>query len=301
MGTLPLMPALGNTLPQRTLGKTGVRVPLLGFGTASCGIRRGIENGVELYNKALDLGVTYFDTAPSHTGYGRAQKQLGYVCRDRRREMFLVTKCHESDGDAALRALDSHLKELQTDRADLVHLHSLGDYDMGAVMGKGGALAALMRAKAEGKTRFVGVSGHSRVGNFVKLLNSEWADRIDVMMVSVNFADRHTYDFEGRVLPLAARKRIGLVAMKVFGGADWASKAMSNAAMPGEFHDRGLRYALSLPNMACAVVGMATEEELRENLARVKAFRPLTDGERRALTDPGQRLARRWGAHYGPV
>jgi len=295
------MIASTSPLPTRPLGKTGVRVPILGFGSAACGIRRSIENGATLYNKALDLGVTYFDTAPSHTGYGRAQKQLGYVCRDRRREMFLVTKCHERQGDDALRALDSHYKELQTDYADLVHLHSLGDFDLDDVMGKGGALPALVRAKREKRFRFLGVSGHSRVGNFVRLLSSEWADQIDVLMVAVNLADRYTYDFEGRVLPLAARRGIGVAAMKVFGGADWGSRALSNAMLPREHHDAGLRYALSLPGVSLAVVGMASEEELKENIARIQAFRPLSADERKALTDPSQRLARQWGAHFGPT
>ena len=114
-------------LPRRVLGKTGVRVPILGFGTAPCGIRRDIKNGVALYNEAINLGVNYMDTAPTHTGYGRAQEQLGHVLQDRRREVFVVTKCHESGGDAALRLLQKNLKELRTDHADLVYVHSLGD------------------------------------------------------------------------------------------------------------------------------------------------------------------------------
>src|SRR5688572_11147672 len=109
-------------IPRRVLGKTGVRVPILGFGTAAAGIRRNVENAGALYNEALDLGLNYFDTAPTHTGYGIAQKQLGHVVRKRRKEMFLVTKCAESGGEAALRLLRRNLKELQTDRADLVYV-----------------------------------------------------------------------------------------------------------------------------------------------------------------------------------
>jgi predicted aldo/keto reductase-like oxidoreductase len=286
-------------LPTRILGKTNIRVPVLGFGTAACGIRRDIKNGVALYEQALKAGVNYFDAAPTETGYGRAQEQLRHFLPGRRKSVFLVTKCHTADGDTARRMLDANLKELGTDYADLVYVHSLGDLAPDRTMGKNGILSALLREKEAGRIRFIGLSGHSRPSRFRKVLSSEWADQIDVIMTAVNFADQHTYDFEGRVWPLAAKKNIGLVAMKVFGGADWKSKAMSNAMMPEDRRDMALRYALSLPRVALAVVGMATEDELRENLARVRAFTPLTEAERASLEAPGRALAKRWGAHFG--
>jgi uncharacterized protein len=296
-----LTPDQQTPLPTRVLGKTGVRVPVLGFGTAACGIRRDIKNGVALYEQALEAGVNYFDTAPKDTGYGRAQEQLRHFLPGRRKSVFLVTKCHTADGDGARHMLDANLKELGTDYADLVYVHSLGDLDPDRAMGKNGILPALVREKAAGRIRFLGLSGHSRPGRFRTVLSSEWGDRIDVLMLAVNFADRHTYNFEGSVWPLAAEKNIGLAAMKVFGGADWKSKAMSNAMMPEARRDQAFRYALSLPRVSLAVVGMATENELRENLARARAFTPLNDTERRALEAPGRALAQRWGAHFGAV
>lgn len=286
------------TLPRRVLGKTGVRVPILGFGTASCGIRRNLRNGADLYNRAIDAGVNYMDTAPLNTGYGIAQKQLGVVLKDRRREVFLVTKTHESDGDAALRLLERNLKELQTDHADLVYAHSLGSLDMETALGKNGVFAALQKAKREGLTRFVGVSGHHRPARFLRAM-AEYP--LDVMMCAVNFVDRNTYNFEERVLPVAAEKNIGLAAMKVFGGANWQDKGMSNRMLPPEHLESGLRYALSLPRVAVAVIGMATEEELRRNLLWARRFQPLTAREREALRPVGRALAQKWGEHFGAV
>ena len=86
----------------RLLGKTGEYISILGFGTAPAGTRLSLREAVRLYEKALNLGVTYFDTAPDFAGYGKAQEQLGYLLKDRRKEVFLVTKCYEPDGDAAL-------------------------------------------------------------------------------------------------------------------------------------------------------------------------------------------------------
>jgi len=291
-------PGKSGPLARRVLGKTGVRVPILGFGTASLGIRRNVPNAVELLDEAIDLGVSYMDTAPSHTGYGRAQVQLGHVLKNRRKDVFLVTKCAESRGEDALRLLKSNLKELQTGYADLVYVHSLGGIDLPTAMGKDGILPALEKAKRDGLLRYIGLSGHHRPGKFLTVMK-EWD--IDVIMCAVNFADRHTYHFEDNVFPVAARKNVGLVAMKVYGGANWQSKAMSNAMMPDEYLRQSFRYALSLPRVALNVIGMATREELHQNLAWAKSFQPLSAGERAALEEPGRRIAARWGAHFGPV
>ncbi|GAB4455266.1 MAG: aldo/keto reductase [Armatimonadaceae bacterium] len=302
MSTLePTQPPPSQNVPRRTLGRTGVSVPILGFGTAPCGIRRGIAQGVEIYNAAIDAGVNYLDTAPPETGYGRAQAQLGHVLKDRRKDVFLVTKCHTADADTARRMLDKNLKELQTDQADLVYVHSLGDLSPTQVMGKNGILRGLVKARDEGKLRFIGLSGHSRPARFTRVLNSEWADEITVCMNSVNFADRHTYNFEKRVWTLAAKKKTALVAMKVFGGMIYSDKGMSNSMMPTEHHDQAFRYALSLPNVSLAVIGMATMEELRQNIARARRFSPMSQSEMNHLYTPGKQLARKWGAHYGPV
>jgi len=277
------------------LGKTGESVPVLGFGSAGMGRRLTDDEAVPLLNEAIDLGVTYIDTAPALGGYGRAQLQIGQAVESRRSEVFLVSKCYEPDGDAALRLLESNLEELRTDHVDLVYAHSIGADKMEpeTTFGPSGVLRALERFKGEGLTRYVGVSGHNRPARFVRAL--EEFD-LDVMMTVVNFADVNTYDFEGQVWPLARAKRVGLVAMKVFGGAGGAG-----ARMPEERRDSAFRYALSLEGCATAVVGMASRAELWENVERARRFQPLDPAESAALAGPGRELARRWGPRFGPV
>ncbi len=92
--------------PTRTLGRTGVPVPILGYGTAPTGVKRTLKDAVQLLNLAIDLGVTYLDTAPEFGGYGKAQVQLGQVVPDRRKEVFLVTKLWEPKADDAVRLLE---------------------------------------------------------------------------------------------------------------------------------------------------------------------------------------------------
>jgi predicted aldo/keto reductase-like oxidoreductase len=288
-------------IPARVLGKTGVTLPILGFGTAAAGVRLNTRDAVQLYEAAFRDGITYFDTAPDFAGYGNAQTQLSYLLKQVRSEIFLVTKCYEPDGERALRLLESNLRELGTTYADVVFVHSVGadKMDPRVVFGKHGTYAALMKAKSLGLTRFVGLSGHSRPSRFVKALRYV---EIDVLLNAVNFIDRHTYNFEEQVWPAAAQSNIGLIAMKVFGGAQSPPpSSFSHSRMPVEYHDLAFRYALTQPHVCCAVIGMATHHELEENLVRARRFHPLSVGETRRLQDVGALLARQWTDHLGPV
>jgi predicted aldo/keto reductase-like oxidoreductase len=288
-------------MPTRLLGKTGVTLPILGFGTAHSGLRLNTRDAVRLYETAFREGITYFDTAPEFAGYGKAQNQLSYFLRQVRPQVFLVTKCYEPDGERALKLLETNLKELGTRYADLVFVHSVGadKMDPRVVFSKTGTYAALMKAKALGLTRYVGLSGHSRPARFLQALRQF---DIDVLLNAVNFVDRHTYNFEEQVWPAAVQANIGLIAMKVYGGAqDPAPKALSHSQMPVEYHDMAFRYALSQPQVCCAAIGMVTHREIEENLRRARTFQPLSDVEARRLHQAGAHLARRWTDHLGPV
>jgi len=294
--------ALGKgRLPHRRLGKSGVTVPILGYGTAPTGVKRTLKDAIELYNYAIDSGVTYLDTAPEFTGYGKAQVQLGHVLKDRRDEVFLVTKCHEPSADKALALLEKNLRELQTDHADLVYAHSLGadKMDLKTVMGKGGVMEMLLKAKKEGLTRHIGISGHNRPWKFLEVLK-EYGDEIEVMMNAVNLADQFTYGFERDVWPVAAKKKIGLVAMKVFAGMG-QRQPLSSRTMPEAHLPLAIRYAWGQPRVAAAVIGMATREEIDQNIAWAKAFRPLSPQEAKEAAEIGRGLAKSWGPHFGAV
>ncbi len=292
---------MGNPLPTRPLGKTGVSLPVLGFGTAAAGKRLNLKDAVRLYESALNQGITYFDTAPAFAGYGQAQEQLGYLLKERRSEVFLVTKCYEPNGDAALRLLEQNLKELQTNYADLVFVHSLGadKMDPRVVFNRHGAYPALIKAKAKGLTRFVGFSGHNRPQRFIDAIQHY---KVDVLLNAVNFVDRHTYDFEGQVWPFAAQRQIGLIAMKVYGGQNKSLfSGISHRLLPQSHLDVAFRYALSQSGVTCAVIGMATSQELKENLERVRRFTPIQQKELQQLGIMGKQLAKQWGPHFGAV
>jgi aryl-alcohol dehydrogenase-like predicted oxidoreductase len=283
-------------LPQRALGKTGVKVPILGLGTVAVGNVSDAKKAVALINKAIDLGVTYIDTAPASTrqaamtGYSRAQKYLNGVLKERRKEVFIVTKCLETDGDKTLPLLQRNLKELGVEQVDLTHTHSIGHavYDYDALVGPKGPMAALEKAKKDGLTRFVGITGHNRPEKFAKVVA---ARDFDAMMNAVNVVDRHTYAFEDLVWPEARKKGVGLVAMKVYGGG------IKDCKMPEELREASFRFAQSVKGVALAVIGMGTEKELEQNVGWAKTYKPLKAEEAQELKEKTVALAKKWGCH----
>ena len=285
-----------NVLPTKTLGKTKVKVPILGLGTAPAGYRSEKE-AIAFFNQCIDSGLTYLDTAPEFAGYGKAQVYLGPVLKERRKEVFLVTKCFEPNGEKALKLLKKNLAELQVEQADLVYAHSIGDDKMPPekIYAADGVCKALEKAQRDGLTRFIGVSGHNRPDRFLKALQ-EWD--YDVQMNAVSMVARHIYDFEHKVWPRAAKKGIGLAAMKVFGGATSTPKG---ARMPDALKRSALRYALGIPQVSVVVVGIHDAEELKQNLGWLKEYKPLTEAELKELEKPTRELASKWGKPYGPV
>lgn len=289
------------TLPTRVLGKTGVSLPILGFGTAQAGKRLTQREAVPLFEAALNAGVKYFDTAPECAGYGKAQKQLGQLLKMRRQEIFLVTKCFDPTSHGALKLLERNLKELQTDHADLVFVHSLGadKMDPAVVFSRKGAYAGLVKAKSLGLTKFIGLSGHNRPARFADAIQRV---EVDVLLNVINFADRHTYNFEELVWTVANRFNLGLIAMKVFGGEEKSGgNSLSHCLMPFSHLDKAFRYALNVPQVTCAVIGMATPRELQDNLRRARTLRPLNDREGKDLLKAGRALASQWKTHFGAL
>ena len=154
-----------------------------------------------------------------------------------------------------------------------------------------------MKQKKAGKCRFVGISGHNLPGRFPPFLET---GEVDVILVAMNFGDRHTYNFEERVLPIARKHEVGVIAMKVFGAPDPDTGSWGNPA--GEENvERAIRYALSLPGVTSANLGVHTIEQLRQNVEMVKRFKPLSGEEETRLSQLGKKLAEKWDDHFGPV
>ena len=273
-------------------------VPVVGLGTAPGGSGLSDTEAMRLHRTAIDMGVTYLDTAP---GYKRAQTQLAKVLKGRRSEVIIATKVATSEGEAFRDGLESNLRDLGTDFVDIAYIHSLGSQDADELLSEEGSLSALLAAKEAGLARYVGFTAHNRPGVSERVL--QFCPDLDVVMLAMNFVDRSVYGFEDRVLPLAIEQNLGVAAMKVFGGAyemKYSSPTPSHMRAKGGYdHHGAFRYALSLPGVAISVIGMFTEQELRQNIDWACEFDPVSAAEMNDLVEDGR--AAGWGEHYGPV
>jgi aryl-alcohol dehydrogenase-like predicted oxidoreductase len=251
--------------------------------------------------RALDLGVTYLDVAPNYgsTGTGFSEEKMGPAIKDIRDKVFLVTKTEEATYEGTWRLLRQSMKRLQTDHLDLVHVHNFGETsrftDLDMVFGDDGTMGALREAKQKGVVRFLGASGHLHPSRFHAVLDT---GEIDVLMNAVNFVVQHTYDFENKVWSRARRENLGLVAMKVLGGA---GRGQQGYRLPTEQYRNAIRYALSIPGVSCAVIGMENIAELEQAAKVVTSLEPLSDEESHELAKLGLDLAATstWKTAYG--
>ncbi len=287
-------------LPTRVLGRTNQKITILGLGTAPVGEGPvSIEDGVKIFGEAIDRGVNYIDTARI---YGEAEEMLGHLIPKRRDKLFVVTKVSTDNAKAAEESLNKSLTTLKTDHIDLVHIHSIGGKNLDRVLAKDGVLEYLLKQKESGKIRFVGISGHNRPGNFVRMIQT---DQIDVLMCVMNYADRNVYDFESKVLPEAIKRNVGCIAMKVYvgikGGFPNHGKGYVGCVTEPANMPHALAYALDLKGVHAAVIGPYTVEQAIQNVEFARKYKPLTEQEQADLLALGKEIAQKIGPRYGPV
>jgi aryl-alcohol dehydrogenase-like predicted oxidoreductase len=289
-------------VPDAVLGRTGARVSRLGIGCAYFQRKHITPDDVSAtLHRALDLGVNYLDTAPvyGNTSTGFAEEKMGPAIKEIRDKVFLVTKTEEPTYDGTWKLLKQSMNRMQTDRIDLVHLHNFGDEklwgDPKLVFGDHGAVGALREAKRQGVVRFIGASGHLHPTRFHQALDS---GEIDVLMNAVNFVVQHTYDFEHKVWSRARHMNLGLVAMKVLGGA---ARDEGGFKVDAKYYESAIRYALSIPGLSVAVIGLENIAELEKAASVVAHAAPLSPDETLDLARIGLDLAAapEWKSAYG--
>jgi len=271
-------------MPRRVLGRTGQQVSIFGLGCAYAGGGVGPQETWATIEAALEGGVRYFDSAPEYT---HAEERLGPVVARYRDEVFLTTKTYAQDAVQAEKDLNQALKNLKTDHVDLFMQHGVGldsVSDPAKMLGDGGSLSYLRKAKEGGLTRFIGMSVHTPHSVALTLLKK--SDEWDVVMPFINFVEHAGTPRESSgddLLAVARRRRLGIVAMKVLGG---------NPGLLAEKYDLALRYALSVPDVACAVIGCTNPDQVRRAVQAAKAFRPLTGSEMDHALTTGRRMVR---------
>ncbi len=263
------MPPAKGVLPKRMLGSTGVQVTILAFG---CGSRwlmyKEVDKALEALNKAIDLGITYLDSAYSY-GDGESETRVGRLMAARRSEVFLATKIPDRTRDGFLRRFEGSLKRLQTDHVDLVHHHSLTRAEhLAEIERPDGALKGMLEVREQKMARFIGITSHTDGAVLAQAI-----ERHDLNCVQMALNASRNGRFEELALPAAHKKNLGIIAMKVMGQELLVGPETGKAAA-----DSLLRYSMSLP-VTTAVVGMPTLEMLAKNVEVARTFAPLGNKE----------------------
>ena len=266
--------ALANgEMPSAMLGKTGMRVSRFCLGGFHMAVK-GEENGVKIIHRAIDLGVTFLDSAHkyhdglSDTIYGKALE--GGL----RKNVLLMSKAQLRDKDGAMRQLDETLKRMKTDYLDLWQCHEVSRHDeVDKIFGPNGSMEAFHLAKKQGKVRHIGFTGHHDPTVHQRLLDG--FEGAETVQHPVNLIDPHYLSFIKNVLPRVRSKGLGMIAMK--------SNAIGNitknriATIP-----ECLRFTWS-HDIDTLVSGAQTVEELEQNVATCKAFQKMSPQEISAL------------------
>lgn len=271
-------------MEKRQFGKTDMQVSVLGFGGAEIGYEGATpETVTRLLNSALDAGLNVIDTAECYEG---SEELIGDAVSGRRDQFYLFTKVGHPRGvgsedwspDSIIESIERSLRRLQTDRLDLVQLHSCSE----AVLQKGDAIAALQTARERGYTRYIGYSGDSRAAKF-----AVESGAFDTLQTSINIADQEAIEL---TIPAAAERGLGVIAKRPIANAAWKSGHKPIDSYQHTYWDRlrklsydfitgrpveqsiahALRFTLTVPGVHTAIVGTTKPERWQENASMLE-------------------------------
>jgi len=273
-------------LEQRSLGKTGMQVSLLGFGSYKMSEKIGGTTVVEvsrLLGKALDAGINVIDTAEC---YGQGEELIGQSVGHRRSEYYLFTKCGHASGfdmpdwspQLLERSIERSLQRLKTDHLDLVQLHSCSQ----ETLEQDKVIEVLQRARAAGKTRCIGYSGDRRAALFALDCRV-----FDTLQISVNIADQESIDL---TIPKAKALGMGVIAKRSVANGAWSStheptdrvdchyrsrlKALDYDFLKGDSKSVASiaqRFTMSVPGVDIVLIGTTNPDHLQHNISALEA------------------------------
>ena len=248
-------------MEYRVLGKTGLKVSRIGFGGIP--IQRIDAEGTKaLMHQLVDASVNFIDTA---RGYTVSEEYLGYALEGIRDKFILATKTMSRDKEGMAKDIETSLKNLRTDYIDLYQIHNATPAQLEQVMAPGGALEALMEAKAAGKIGHIGVTAHG-LETFKMALDLDW---VETLMFPYNIVETQGED----LIRQCSEKNVGFICMKPLAGG-----AIEDATL-------ALRFICDNPNVTVAIPGMADPKELDQNIAACCDTAPLSGEEKAKILE----------------
>jgi aryl-alcohol dehydrogenase-like predicted oxidoreductase len=272
---------LGPVLPQRTLGKTGLKVTMLTVGGSHIG-RPDESVAQAVIEAAIESGIRTFDTAQLYQNGGSEERYGKFLTPKYREHVLIFTKTMAEDADTARSHLEGSLRRMKTEYLDLWALHDLREIAK-ADTRVHNVLDVMLKAKEEGKVRHIGFTGHGSWKTHAHVL--ELTEAFETCQMPINIADPSYESFTLNVLPILVKRNMGVFAMKTL-AADGLMGGRGGAG-PKVIPDRltvqeALRYVWSLP-VSSLVSGMASVEHLKANVASARSFVAMSEAERQAL------------------
>jgi aryl-alcohol dehydrogenase-like predicted oxidoreductase len=263
-------------MPKRRLGRTGEEVSIIGMGGFHIGHPYQPDNdAIELIHSGIDRGITFLDNSwdynagMSELRMGRALSVNGY--RDR---VFLMTKLDGRTKEAFNAQLEESLNRLLTDHLDLVQFHeNIRPDDADRIFAQGGAFEAAVAAKAAGKVRYIGFTGHKDPDYHLHMIDlaTQHGFTFDTVQMPLNVFDAHFKSFAQKVIPVAQKLDMGILAMKTFGDNNLlAASGLDPIDM--------LHYGMNLPT-SVVITGIDKPEILDQAIRAATTFEPLSEAK----------------------
>ena len=238
-----------------TLGKTGLKISRMGFGGIP--IQKVTVADVRKLMLAMaEKGVNYIDTA---RGYTVSEQYIGEALEGLRDQFVLATKSMARTKEAMAKDIETSLANLRTDYIELYQIHNPSIADLDTVTAPGGALEALLEAKAAGKIGHIGVTAHLEAV-FEKALSMDW---VETVMFPYNIVETQGEALMRR----AAEQNVGFIVMKPLAGG-----ALEDATL-------AMRFISQNPDATVVIPGMYSTQELEQNLAAMEDSAPLSEKE----------------------
>jgi aryl-alcohol dehydrogenase-like predicted oxidoreductase len=276
-------------MPYRTLGSTGESVSCIGVGGWHLSLKHVDEElAIRIVRAAIDRGINFMDNSWDYNE-GESERRMGKALRDGYRDKaFVMTKVDGRSKKEAAKQLDESLKRLKVDYVDLVQHHEVIRYeDPHRIFDEEGANAALLEARAAGKLRYIGFTGHKdpRIHLHTLEVAAENGFKFDTAQMPLNVMDAHYRSFEKLVVPELVKQGIGVLGMKALANGILLK---SNTVTPIEC----LHYALNLPT-SVVITGIDSLELLDQAFEAAQTFQPMSDGQVTALLAKTQKAAAR--------
>jgi len=280
-------PRLVDLLERRALGRTGIKLSILGLGGMTIAQETPAETR-SLVSEAFEAGVNYFDVAPT---YADAEDLLGPALEPYRSRVHLACKTTKRDKAGARQELETSLRKLKTGYFDVYQFHALTTpAEVETIFGPNGALETFVAAKQEGKVRFIGFSAHSEEAALLALSGFAF----DTVLFPINYVCVFQGGFGPRVLQKAQELGMGILAIKAMAQAPWPQgesrtgcpKCWYRPILDPEEQALALRFTLSQP--VTAAVPPGDKILFRRALTLARDFRPLSEAE---LEDVKRRAA----------